>query len=138
MQINVSVSGIWWNLQKGIGMVPFLTLLVCELSVSDFTILIQFSNNSFKMVILVPCTRFFYFFFQYHGNCQGSTMTIIFSYVITYVCQTFEVCKAGGVMSKSMYQAPYLLPSNFPNNFSKSRSYLNRMEDCQFGKNSNP
>ena len=33
-------------------------------------------------------------------------------------------------MPKSIYQAKYLLPSDFPNNFSQTLSYLNRMKVC--------
>ena len=35
-----------------------------------------------------------------------------------------------GQIQKSIYQASYLLPSDFSNNFSKARSYLNRMKNC--------
>ena len=38
-----------------------------------------------------------------------------------------DVC---GQIPKSIYQVSYLLPSDFPNNFSQARSYLNRMKDC--------
>ena len=49
---------------------------------------------------------------------QGSTVTVKSPYVITYVCQNFGVRDVHGQTPKSIYQASYLLPSNFLNNFS--------------------
>ena len=39
--------------------------------------------------------------------------------MITYVCQNFGVRDIRGQIPKSLQQALYLLPSDFPNNFSK-------------------
>ena len=61
---------------------------------------------------------------------QASTITIKSPYGIAFVCQIFGVRDVRGQIPKSIYQALYLLPSDFPNNFSKTRSYLNRMKDC--------
>ena len=49
---------------------------------------------------------------------QGSTVSIKSMYVITYACQNSGVRDALGQIPKSIYQASYLLPSNFPNKFS--------------------
>ena len=35
-----------------------------------------------------------------------------------------------GQIQKSIYEASYLLPCDFSKNFSKTRSYLNRMKNC--------
>ena len=35
-----------------------------------------------------------------------------------------------GQIQKSIYEASYLLPCDFSKNFSKARSYLNRMKNC--------
>ena len=61
---------------------------------------------------------------------QGSTITIKSAYVITYVCQKFGVCDICGQILNGIYQASYLLPSDFPNNFSFAHSYLHRMKNC--------
>ena len=50
---------------------------------------------------------------------QGSTITIKSPYVITYVRQNFGVRDVRGQIPKSLCQASYLLPSDFPNNFPK-------------------
>ena len=65
---------------------------------------------------------------QYLFNIQVLTITIKLSYVIKYVSQNFSVRDLRGQITKSIYQAPYLLPGNFPNNFSHARSHFNRME----------
>ena len=46
---------------------------------------------------------------------QGSAITL----KSPYVCQIFGVCDVRGQIPKSIYQALYLLPSDFPDNFSK-------------------
>ena len=46
---------------------------------------------------------------------QGSTITIESSDVITYVCQKFAVRNVRGQIPESLYQASYLIPSDFPN-----------------------
>ena len=51
-------------------------------------------------------------------TCQGSTITIKSRHVITYVCQNFGVRHVRGQIPKSIYQVSYLLPNDFPNNFS--------------------
>ena len=51
-------------------------------------------------------------------------------YVIMYVCQHFCACNICGQISKSIYQASYLLASDFCNNFSYACSYLKRTKDC--------
>ena len=63
------------------------------------------------------------------NGLQGSTVTIKSLYAITYVCQNFCICGVRGQIPKSIYQVSYLLPSDFPNNFSQARSYLNGMKD---------
>ena len=45
---------------------------------------------------------------------QGSTITI----KSPYVCQTFGVRDVRGQIPEIIYQVSYLLPSDFPNNFS--------------------
>ena len=65
---------------------------------------------------------------------QGSRITIRLPYVIAYVWTNFGVRNVLGQIAKSIHRASYLLPSDFPNNFSQARSYLNRMKDCWFGK----
>ena len=57
-------------------------------------------------------------------------LTIKSQYVITNVCQNFGVRDLRGQIPNSMCQASYPLPSDFPNNFSLIRFYLNRMKDC--------
>ena len=47
---------------------------------------------------------------------QGSTIIIKLTYVITYVCQNFGVHDIYVQIPKSIYQASYLLPGDFPNN----------------------
>ena len=49
---------------------------------------------------------------------QDSTITIISLYVITIMCQNFGMRDICGQVPKSMNQMSYLLPSDFPNNFS--------------------
>ena len=49
---------------------------------------------------------------------QDSTITIKSLCMITYSCQNFGVRDVCGKIPKSIYQASYLLPSDFPNNFS--------------------
>ena len=51
-------------------------------------------------------------------NKQGSTVNIKSPYVITHVCQNFAVRDVRGQILKNIYQASYLLPSDFPRNFS--------------------
>ena len=43
--------------------------------------------------------------------------------------QNFGVRDVRGQIPKIIYQASYLLPSDFASNFPKARSYLNRMKD---------
>ena len=50
---------------------------------------------------------------------QCLTVTIKSPYVITYVCQNFGICDVRGKITKSINQASYLLPSDFPKNFPK-------------------
>ena len=51
--------------------------------------------------------------------------------VCDHVClPKFGIHYVCGLIPKSIYQASYLLPSDFPNNFAQARSYLNRMKDC--------
>ena len=59
---------------------------------------------------------------------QGSTITAKLLYVIRYVCQNFDIRDLQGQIPKSIYQASYLLPSDFPK--TSKASYLNRMKDC--------
>ena len=61
---------------------------------------------------------------------QGSTIIIKLPYLISYVCQSFGVRHVRGQIPKNIHLAPYLLPNDFPNNFSWARSYLNRMKGC--------
>ena len=49
---------------------------------------------------------------------QGTTITIKLPYVITYVCQNFGIRDVCFQIPKRIYRASYLLPSDFPNNFS--------------------
>ena len=49
--------------------------------------------------------------------------------VITYMCQNFDVHDVLRQIPKSTCQKSYLLFNDFPNNFSETRSYLNRMKD---------
>ena len=49
---------------------------------------------------------------------QGSAVTTKLSYVIMYMCQNFDVHEVHLQIPKNMYQASYLLPSDFPNSFS--------------------
>ena len=49
---------------------------------------------------------------------QGPAITIKLPYVITYVCQNFGIRDVCGQIPKRIYQASYLLPIDFPNNFS--------------------
>ena len=49
---------------------------------------------------------------------QSSTITIKSPYVITYLCQNFGVRDVRMQIPRSIYQVSYLLPSDFPNNFS--------------------
>ena len=65
---------------------------------------------------------------------QGSTIIIKLPYVIAYMCQNFGLCEVRGQIPTSIYQASYLLPSDFPKHFPEA-SYLKRMKDCQFAKN---
>ena len=65
---------------------------------------------------------------QYLFNIQVLTIIIKLSHVITYVSQNFSVRDLSGQITKSIYQAPYHLPINFPNSFSQARSHFNRME----------
>ena len=51
-------------------------------------------------------------------------------YLTTYVRQNVGVRDILGQIPKSMCQALYLLPSDFPKNFSKAFSHLNIMKDC--------
>ena len=46
------------------------------------------------------------------------------------MCQIFGVHDVRGEIPKNIYQVLYLLPNDFPNNFSKAHSDLNRMKDC--------
>ena len=41
----------------------------------------------------------------------------------------WRMCRNGQI-PKSIYQASYLSASEFADNFSEARSYLNRMKDC--------
>ena len=59
----------------------------------------------------------FYYYISNAPPAQGSTISLKSPYVITYVCQNFGVHDVRGQIPKHMYQA-YLLPSDFPNNFS--------------------
>ena len=52
---------------------------------------------------------------------QGSTITIKSPQVITCVFQIFDAHVVSGQIPKSIYQVLYLLPNDFPNNFSKAR-----------------
>ena len=49
---------------------------------------------------------------------QGSTMIIKLPHVITNVYQNFGIGDEHGQIPKSIYQVPYPLPIDFPNNFS--------------------
>ena len=60
---------------------------------------------------------------------KGLTITIKLPYVIANVFQNFSVRGIRRQIPKSIYQASYLLPSDFPNHFSKACSYLNRVKD---------
>ena len=62
----------------------------------------------------------------YYMVGQGSTIII----ELPYVYQNFDVGDVHGEISKSIYQASYLLPNDFPNNFSQACFYLNRKKDC--------
>ena len=70
-------------------------------------------------------------------DIQGSTITIKSPYMITSVCKNCDhICDhiavrdVLGKIPKSLYQAAYYLDSDFCNNFSSARSYLNKMKDC--------
>ena len=86
----------------------------------------------FSLLFEPPLSKSCYYFniFCLPLSIQGSTVTIKSPYEITYVCQNFDVRDVHGQTPKSIYQASYLLRSNFLNNFSEARSYLNRMKDC--------
>ena len=62
--------------------------------------------------------------FELYQNCcnlhirQGSTIIMKLPYVIMYVYQNFGIRDIHGQIPKSIYQASYLLPSYFLNNFS--------------------
>ena len=64
------------------------------------------------------------------NNTQGLAVTIKLPFMITYGCQNFGVRDARAQTPKSIYRAPYLFRSDFPNNFSYARSHLNRLKDC--------
>ena len=49
---------------------------------------------------------------------QGSTIKIKSPCVITYVCQSFDVTDICGQIPESIYQASYLLNSDFPDKIS--------------------
>ena len=49
---------------------------------------------------------------------QDSTITIKSLYVITIMCQNFGMRDIRGQVPKRINQMSYLLPSDFPNNFS--------------------
>ena len=51
-------------------------------------------------------------------------------HMITYMCKNFGVHDVLMQIPKSIYQASYPLPSDFPNNFLKACSYLDIMKDC--------
>ena len=63
-------------------------------------------------------------------SIQDSTITIKLLYMITYVCQNFDIHDVQGQIPKSILQASYFLPTDFPNSWSKASPYLNRMKDC--------
>ena len=46
------------------------------------------------------------------------------------MCQNFAESDVRVQIPQSINQASFLLPSDFPNNFSQARSYLNRVKDC--------
>ena len=58
-----------------------------------------------------------YIYIYIHTYIQGSTI-IKLAYVITYVCQNFGVRDVRGQIPKNIYEASYLLPSDFPYKFS--------------------
>ena len=61
---------------------------------------------------------------------QDSTITIKSLYMITYVCQNFDIHDIQGQIPKSILQVSYFLPTDFPKSCSKASSYLSRMKDC--------
>ena len=65
---------------------------------------------------------------------QGSAITLKLWYVITSFCQNFGVCDVRGQIPKSIYQAPHLLPSDFPNNSFSAHSHLNKTKDVSLKK----
>ena len=65
---------------------------------------------------------------QIYKLFQVLTITIKLPYMVTYVCWNFGICDTLVEIPKSIYQASYLLPSDFPNNCFYARSYLNRMK----------
>ena len=58
---------------------------------------------------------------------QGSTIAIKSPYVITYICENFDICDVRGQKQKSIYQSSYLLSSGFPNYFSEACSYRQKL-----------
>ena len=68
----------------------------------------SFLQNTAVRLLLVSCNIF--------SVWQGSTVIIKSPYVITYMCQNFGVRDVRGQMPKSIYQATYLLLTDFPNN----------------------
>ena len=53
---------------------------------------------------------------SYLNWCLANTINYL--YVIMYVCQNFGVRDVRGKIPKNIYQASYLLSSDFPNNYS--------------------
>ena len=93
----------------------FGTLLYCRLKkllkVKTLTIL---KKKFFLILIYFAFFKIWIYSMQGWTAIQGSTTTIKSPHVITYMCQIFGRCDIRGQIPKSIYQALYLLPSDFP------------------------
>ena len=98
------------------GLLPYSPLLKAKKHKSNVDCFSPVSRLYFEgntsTVSEAPCAR------KSTSTLQGLTITIKSLSMITYVCQNFGVRDIRGQIPKSMYQASYLLPSDFPNNFS--------------------
>ena len=116
-------------------MIKYFILWGQDNKIFSLLTLVKFSSNSLSFLSLYlkwQCFKSWVTsFFQegaWHpgGHCdftianlanaynQGSTITI----KSPYVCQTFGVRDVRGQIPEIIYQVSYLLPSDFPNNFS--------------------
>ena len=61
---------------------------------------------------------------------QGSTIIMKMLYMIIYMYQKFGICDIHWQIPENIYKTSYLLPTDFPNNFSSAHFYLKRKENC--------